>query len=43
MSNNSIRNTNYNRNNKVIIKSALADLYLNQEIDLNESRELSER
>ena len=39
MSNSSVRYNSYNRNSKIIVKVALADLYEAQEIELNESCE----
>lgn len=40
MSNNAVRFTNYNRSNKVIVTSALAEAYENEEIELNEAQDL---
>lgn len=43
MSNNAIRFSSYNRNSKIVIASALAEAYENEEIELNEAQEALER
>ena len=43
MSNSAVRYNQYNRSNKIVVMSALADLYKNNEIELNEAQEALER
>lgn len=43
MSNSAVRYSSYNRNNKVVITSALAEAYKNDEVELNEAQEALER
>ena len=39
MSNSAIRYANYNRSNKIVVASALAEAYENKEIELNEAQD----
>lgn len=43
MSNSAVRYNSFNRNDKIVISSALAETYANEEIDINENKTLLER